>query len=279
MNYLMQKIRESAQLVTLPETYLRLKELLADPDYTMAEVAQLVSYDPGLSARFLQIVNNPLNRRAAKIERIGHAVSLLGSQQVHDIVLSASVTKAFDGILSEVINMKQFWQRSIYCAVTARQLAIECGVECERLFLLGLLADIGHLFMYLGIPEQSQRAIIQAREEKKAINLVEKEQLGFDYASVGGTIMKDWSLPKSLQVPIVFHTDPGKIKQFQFETGLLHIAILLIQADLEEGEFGEEAYAVNQNAWTATDLTVEACLNARDIAIEQYKIVTASILC
>ena len=275
----MQKIKNSAQLITLPEIYLQLKELLADPDYTMAEVALLVGSDPELSAKFLRIVNNPLNRRAAKIERIGHAVSLLDAQQIHDIVLCASVAKAFDGILSEVFNMKQFWQRSIYCAVITRQLAIECDVECERLFLLGLLANIGHLFMYLEIPEQSQRAIIQAREEKKALNLVEKEQLGFDYASIGGMVLKDWSLPKSLQVPIAFHTEPGTIKQFQFETGLLHIASLLIQADLEEGEFGKEAYAANQNAWTATDLTLEACLNARNIAVEQYKIVTESILC
>ncbi len=274
----MQKIRSSAQLITLPEIYLRLNELLTDPDYTMAEVALLISHDPGLSAQILRIVNSPLKRREAKVERIGYAVSLLGAQQIHDVVLCASVTETFDGIHNDVINMKQFWQRSIYCAITARQLAIKCEVECERLFLLGLLADIGHLFMYLSIAKQAQQAIVQAREEQRPLYLVEKELLGFDYAEVGGMMMKEWSLPKSLQLPIAFHTDPGKVKQFQFETGLLHIAMLLIRADQEEGDFGEGAYAVNQNVWTATDLTLEDCLNARAIAAEQFKIVTESIL-
>ena len=274
----MQKIRDSAQLITLSETYLRLKELLADPDYTMAEVALLISYNPGLSARFLRIVNNPLNRREAKIEKISYAVSLLGVQQVHDIVLCASVTETFDSILNDDLNMKQFWQRSIYSAITARQLAIKCEVECERLFLLGLLANIGHLFMHLIISKQAQQVIVQAREEQRPLYLIEKEQLGFDYAEVGGMMMKEWSLPRSLQLPIAFHTNPGKVKQFQFETGLLHIAILLMQADLEEGDFGEGAYAVNQNAWTVTNLTLETCLNARDIAVKQYKTVTESIL-
>ncbi|MCD6188431.1 MAG: HDOD domain-containing protein [Desulfuromusa sp.] len=274
----MEKIKSSAQLITLPEIYLRLKELLADPDYTMAEVALLISHDPGLAARVLRIVNSPLNRRTAKIEKISYAVSLLGAQQVHDVVLCASVTETFDGIHSDVVNMKQFWQRSIYCAITARQLAIKCKVECERLFLLGLLADIGHLFMYLSISKQAQQAIVQAHEEQRPLYLIENEQLGFNYAEVGGMMMKEWSLPRSLQIPITYQTDPGKAKPFPLETGLLHIAILLVQADLGKGEFGEGVYVVNKNAWTATDLTLEDCLNARDIAAEQFKIVTESIL-
>jgi len=274
----MQKIRSSAQLITLPEIYLRLKDLLADPDYTMAEVALLVSRDPGLATRFLRIVNSPLNRRTAKIERVSHAVSLLGAQQVHDIVLCASVAGAFDGVLNNVINMKQFWQRSIYCAVTARQLAIECDVESERMFLIGLLADLGHLFMYLGVPDQAQQAILRARDEQKALCLVEREQLGFDYAAVGGMMLKEWLLPKSLQIPITFHTEPGKIKQFPFETSLLHVASLLVQADLEEGVFDEGAYKVNQNAWVSTNLTLDRCLNVRKVAAEQFEEVTESIL-
>ena len=278
MEDLMQKIRSSAQLITLPEIYLRLKDLLADPDYTMAEVALLVSRDPGLATRFLRIVNSPLNRRVAKIERVSHAVSLLGAQQIHDIVLCASVAGAFDGVLNNVINMKQFWKRSIYYAVTARQLAIECDVECERLFLIGLLVDLGHLFMYLGIPDRAQQAILQAHEEQKALYLVEREQLGFDYAAVGGMMLKEWSLPKSLQIPVTCHTEPGKINQFPLETSLLHIASLLVQSDLGEGVFAEGAYEVDQNAWDTTNLTLDHCLNARKVAAEQLKEVTESIL-
>jgi len=271
MDDLLQKIRASAQQVTLPEIYLQLQELLADPHHTMAEVALLINRDSGLSTRFLLITNSPLNNQTAKIERIGRAISSLTSQQIHDIILGASVAEAFDGIINDTFDMKQFWQRSVYCAMTTQQLATECGVKCEQPFLLGLLADIGHLFMYLGIPEQSQQAILQATREQKALYLVERELFGFDYAAIGGMMMKEWSLSKSLQIPITFHTEPDQAWQFTFESGLLHIASLLIQADSESGEFGEGAYAVNQNALEITDLTLERCLDARAIATKQLK--------
>jgi len=271
MDDLIQKIRTSAQQITLPKIYLQLKELLADPHHTMAEVALLINRDPVLAMRFLLITNSPLNNQTAKIERIGRAISLLNTQQIHDIILCASVAEAFDGIINDTFDMKQFWQRSVYCAFTARQLATECGVKCEQPFLLGLLADIGHLFMYLGIPEQSQQAILQATREQKALYLVEREQFGFDYAAIGGMMMKEWSLSKSLQIPITFHTEPNQVRLYTFESGLLHIASLLVQADLEAGEFGEGVYAVNQNALKMTGLTLERCLEARDIATKQLK--------
>ncbi len=121
-----QKVVKSAQLISLPDIYLKLKELIDDPDYTMAEVALLVGRDPGMATRFLRLVNSPLYRRVRKIETVSHAVSLLGIRQVHDIVLSASVAEAFEGIQTEVMNMKKFWQRSFYCAVMTKQLALEC---------------------------------------------------------------------------------------------------------------------------------------------------------
>jgi HD-like signal output (HDOD) protein len=278
MNDTIQKIRESAKLISLPEIYLKLKGLLDDPGYTMAEVALLVGHDPGMAARFLRIVNSPLNRRMAKIESVGHAVSLLGSQQVHDIVLCASITEAFDGVLIDVMNMKQFWQRSVYCAVTARQLALKCEeAESERLFLIGLLHDIGHLFMYLGIPEQAKIAIVQANGQQRPLFLVERELFGFDYANLAGMMMKEWDLPKSLQLPVAFHPEPGRVRQYPLETALLHLASLLVNADLGTGVFGQGAYAVDPAAWSATDLTLEQCLEVQQVAKEQFEAVSESI--
>ena len=104
-----QKVVKSAQLISLPDIYIKLKELMDDPEYTMAEIALLVGRDPGMAGRFLRVVNSPLYRRIRKIETVSQAVSLLGIRQVHDIVLSASIAEAFEGIQTEVMNMKKFW--------------------------------------------------------------------------------------------------------------------------------------------------------------------------
>lgn len=262
----------------MPDIYFKLKELLDSSDFTMAEVAILVGRDPGIATRFLRIVNSPLNRRVSKVETISHAVSLLGVNQIHDIVLSVSVAKAFEGMQSSVMNMKKFWQQSFYCAVMTKILAEECDVmKSDRLFVAGLLHDIGHLLMYTAIPKESQRAILTAEESDRPLYQVEREQLGFDYAKVGGYLMKQWDLPKSFQAITWFHPEPGDAKQFSFEVALLHLSSLLVRSALKEGVLGEGAFAVDPTVWKTTNLTEEQCLDLRKVASDQFSEVANSL--
>ena len=272
------KVVKSAQLISLPEIYLRLKQLMDEPDYTMAEVALLVGSDPAMAARFLRVVNSPLYRRIREIETVSHAVSLLGIRQIHDIVLSASVAEAFEGIETDVMNMSKFWQRSYYCAVMVQQLALEGGtIETDRLFVNGLLHDIGHLFMYLAIPKPSQRAILKSQKRGQPVYQVERELFGFDYAELGGHVMGQWNLPKRLQDITCYHPEPGKANQFAEESALLHLAALLAQADLEDAAFGTGAFLADPAAWQLTGLTEEQCLQAKQAAAEQFGEVAESI--
>ena len=272
------KVVKSAQLISLPDIYLKLKELMDDPDYTMAEVALLVGRDPGMATRFLRVVNSPLYRRIRKIETVSHAVSLLGIHEVHDIVLSASVAEAFEGIQTDVMNMQKFWQRSFYSAVMTKQLALESGMmESDRLFVIGLLHDIGHLFMYLEIPEESQQAIFNAKKLGRPLYQVERQLLGFDYAKLGGYVMGQWDLPKSLQFITCYHPEPGNANQYASEAALLHLASRLVQADLEAGTFGAGAFLIDPAAWQLTGLTEAQCLHARQAAAEQFGAVADSI--
>jgi HD-like signal output (HDOD) protein len=272
------KVAKSAQLISLPDIYLNLKELMDDPDYTMAEVAVLVGRDPGMATRFLRVVNSPLYRRIRKIETVSHAVSLLGIREVHDIVLSAAVAEAFEGIQTDVMNMQKFWQRSFYCAVMTKLLAQECDLsESDRLFVIGLLHDIGHLFMYLAIPEESQQAILRAETLNQPLYQLERELVGFDFAKLGGHVMGQWDLPKSLQIITSFHPEPGKADQFSSEAALLHLASSLVRADLEDGTFGAGRFLVDPAAWKLTSLTEEHCLHIRERAAEQFGEVAESI--
>ena len=45
----LKNIVQAAKLISLPETYIKLKAILDEPDFTMAEVAVLISQDPGLT--------------------------------------------------------------------------------------------------------------------------------------------------------------------------------------------------------------------------------------
>lgn len=273
-----QKIVDIAKKISLPNIYLNLVELTAKTDYAMAEVALLLEDDATIAPCFLRIVNSPIYRRYRKIETMSHAVSIMGIDQIHDIVLAASVGKVLDGLPTSFMGMKKFWERSLYCAVMTRQLALTRNqMESNRFLLLGLLHDIGHLFMYLSFPQESKQAVRYAKKWKRPLFQVEKELLGFDYATVGGYVMKTWNLPETLQAVTYFHPEPGKAKHFALEAGFVHLASLLAISELESGNFGRGIFPVDPAAWNLTGLTKEQCLHARRSAAELFASVDESI--
>ncbi len=258
-------IRKEAKLVSLPDVYLRLKNILDNPDFTMAEVALAISEDPAITLRLLRIVNSSFYGLVAKIETVSRAITLLGTQQVQDLVLATSVAQAFKGISTNIMDMHRFWRRSVYCAVASRQLAALCGEgDKERVFVAGLLHDIGHLIMYRALPDLSQQAILTARESNKPLYRVERALFGFDYAWVGAELMQEWQIPASLRTTTLFHVEPEKAEIVPLETVLIHLGALLTRADDGEGVFNEGPLAATPFSWTVTGLSPEDCISLRE---------------
>ncbi len=99
-NSLWEKVTADAQLLTLPAVYLRLRAVLDDPDYAVSDIEEVISTDPAVATRLLRQANSPYFGFASKIETISRAVGLLGSQQVHDLVLATSVAQTLPGFPS-----------------------------------------------------------------------------------------------------------------------------------------------------------------------------------
>ncbi len=253
-------------LVSLPEVYFQVKALVQDPDAGAAELAEVISCDPGLSARFLRVANSAFFGMRGRVETVSRAVAIMGMQQVHDIVLATSVARAFSGIPSSLVDMEQFWRKSVYCAIVARMLAVRSDVlDSERLFVEGLLSDVGHLIMYLKVPGQVRQALSEARQEHRPLHLMERKFVGCDYAQVGGELMSAWGLPESLATAIRFHTEPAAAQEHQLETSLVHIATIATATVMDAG--GTPSIAADAAAWEVTGLSdadVDAVLEAAD---------------
>ena len=260
MNTALNDVIKTAQLFSLPDVYLRLKALLDEPDYAMGEVAAVISHDPAMTLRLLRIVNSSLYGFNKQVDTVSRAIILLGSQQVHDIVLATSIAKAFKGISKDVMDVGKFWRRSVDCAVTCRHLAQHNG-SCnkERLFVAGLLCDIGHLLIYQTLPNIYGKMVQESKHSEKTIVDMERELLGFDYAEVGAVLMEQWNLAESLKETTKLHTHPGKAEQYPLETALVHIGLLMTRASDGEGVFNEAGLTVDPLAWELTGLTPEAC--------------------
>ena len=225
MATLWERVTRDAKLISLPEAYLRLKQVIEDPDYTVQQVAEAISHDPALSTRVLRLVNSPYFGLVNPIDNIPRAVSLLGTQQIHDLALATSVAHSFRGIDPKLHDLNRFWNDSLYCALVAKQLAILCRLaQPERLFVAGLLSDLGHLILYQSIPEESLHAEKLAREQAHPLVEVEREVLGLDYARVGATLMRQWRLPETLIEATEYHPEPQRAQRDPLITAVIHVA-------------------------------------------------------
>jgi HD-like signal output (HDOD) protein len=261
MTTVWEQVTTNARLVSLPAVYLRLKELLAQPDFSMADVAMIIGQDPALTTRLLRLVNSPYFGLAAKIDTVFRAVSMLGTRQVHDLALATSVANSFAGMPTGVMDMRTFWRRSIFCGLASRELAKAAGVQdSERLFVAGLLRDIGHLVMYQTVPEPCRESMLAAEQREQPLYLVERELIGIDYARVGGVLMRQWQLPNSLREATEFHIEPRRALEFPMDTYLVHLAALLVTAAETGQPFGTGALAPLDESWQITGLTSQHCL-------------------
>ena len=264
--------RAAARLIPLPKIYHRLRNLLEQPDYAMADVAVLISHDPAMTTYFLKLVNSPYNRRRHRIETVSHAVSMLGVRQIHDLVLNASVFKALEETRVPRADLARFWEYSVRCAMTARLMASECRFpDPNPLFTCGLLHAIGQMIMMDVFPQQATRAKEEALSEGQPLFQAERRILGFDYANLGACLMEDWHLPDRLITVTRFHVEPEKTPAYPRETALIFFISQSVSTAIAQRSFDGWADAVHPSLWQTAGITPEQCITLEKEAGKQIQ--------
>ncbi|MDR2261235.1 MAG: HDOD domain-containing protein [Azoarcus sp.] len=254
-------------LTMLPSVYYRIREQLDSPDGSIGTIAHLVETDPALTSKVLKLVNSALFGFSRKIESISRAISILGLQQTHELVLAMSVSAVFDGIQPRRMDMKRFWQGSMMTALTARELAhATCSPASERLFVIGLLADIGHLVMYQSVPGQAIEAQISAGGGRETLPEAERRIIGCDSAEVGAALMDSWKLPPNFAEIIGAQIDPPRAGSHVFEAELLHVALAMSAADRYNESSAQALSRIDPDIWTDIGIAAEHFPRIREAA-------------
>lgn len=251
-------IQDIPNLASLPEVVMRAVDLVNDPRTCASDIGQVIAEDPALSGRLLKLVNSPFYGFPSRIDTISRAVTVIGTLELLDLIIGASVIKAFVGLPPALVNMDQFWSHSLYTALITRGLAIRHRApQPERYFLAGLLHDIGSLALYLSRPEQARQALVFASDEGVPLNEAEHISLGFSHADVGAALMQAWKLPPALYEPVRFHHRPTAAENFQLETALVHLADVIASATMDNALESDQIPPLDGKAWELTGLSVD----------------------
>lgn len=232
-------VRGAIKVVSLPEVFIRLNEAINNPYSDLSDIADIISDDTGLAARMLRIANSAMFNFPAPVTTITHAVTIIGTRQLRDLVLATYAVKAFKDIPGDLVDMKSFWKHSIACGIAARVIAtFRREPNIERFYVLGLLHDIGLLIIYQEIPKLASTILRKCREEGLVLYVSESEALGYHHALVGQMLLKEWRLPEAVQEVVRYHHNPQLAASYPDEAAIIHVADIIATA-LQMGSGGE----------------------------------------
>ena len=221
-----QRLQQVTELISLPEIYLKIRRLMEDPTSEIDDFAEVIRIDPSLSVAVLKLVNSAFFGFAGQIDSISRAVNMIGIGQLHSMVLSISSISALN-FPNDIWPLKTFWRSSLFTGVLSRLLAEQLNLNVKqsgRLFVIGLLHEIGHLVLYAKFPEQAHQTIQAAQHDDLPAHLAEQQVLGCHYGQIGAMLMEQWGLSTEFQQITRNQPTPGEASDLPVETAILHIA-------------------------------------------------------
>lgn len=264
-------VRGIDKLVSLPEVCFLVNDLVNDPHASVDQIGQVISQDPDLTARLLKLVNSNFYSVPQRVETVSRAIMFVGLRELQNMVWASTAVETFNKVPANLVNMAAFWRHSIFTAVVARILASEVDIlHPERLFISGLIHDLGRLVVYIKAPEKAKQVLEQEKESPGApVGEIEREVLGFDHSEVGAALFEAWNLPGSLQTAVRYHHHPALAKDYLLETSILHVANMMAHA-LELGEEDNFIQECDPQAWARLNLPEKKIKRILQDAVMQF---------
>ena len=235
LNAKMQQLGGIPEVPALPDLYLKLRDLVNSPNGTSQKAAELIGRDPALAMKVLKTVNSPVYGLRQQVSKLDQAVSLLGFNEITNLVLAVTVLKQFPVRPGDrLLNLKKFWEHSIGVAVMARVIMKHSrkifGTNTEEAFISGLVHDVGKLILYQSFPKEFTEAMNLCRTEQLTMVLAEERIFGFTHQDMGAYIADVWGFSRNMVKAIELHNTPFMLdtddQSFVF-VSLIHIANLL----------------------------------------------------
>jgi HD-like signal output (HDOD) protein len=262
-------VSSEVKLASFPDIYFKIRQVLDSPLSTSAQVADIISKDTSLAAKLLKLVNSPFYGLPYRIDSISRAVMVIGGQEISTLALGISAMNAFKDIPPELINMRTFWEHSVAVGVFARLLGAAVGASAgERLFVAGILHDIGRLIIFKKLPHAAVEAIYYSKANQTPMYMAEDEVMGFAHPLVGSLLLRAWKFPEALVSIVACHHKPSGCPG-NIEPVILHVADIMAVALGVTPPASTVVAPLDPAAWASLGLDPERLSSLADEGLSQ----------
>ena len=243
-------IRSIAGLKPIPHVVNKIMAITRDPDSSMAQLAQVISYDAMATANLLKAANSAYYGCAQKFDSIHQAIVFLGMDEVVDLVLMTSSAENLKRPQQGYgLTAGELWRYSVASALAARKLAAAKNIpDVHLVFTAALLKDIGKVVLeqYVGDGYEKIKALVATG--RWSFREAEKEVLGIDHAELGAMVARVWQFSPVMIDIIGNHHRPQQASLAHLQTAMVHAGDVLCMMLGVCGGLDGLAYRFDQHA-------------------------------
>ncbi|MDI9246107.1 HDOD domain-containing protein [Marinobacter sp. CHS3-4] len=241
------RLQKLYRLPPMPALALRILKLTTNPDASAKELADLIEFDPSMTAQIMRYAGSALFNYQGEINSVQEAVTrVLGFDRVAHIALGIASVRAFEIPRKGMLGMDEFWRHSLYCAFLCQRLAGRCNKDGGLAYLCGLLHNfglllIGHLFPeefdeLNVLRESNPEASMQSLEQQVFGSGDQEQLLAVGHGAIGGILHRLWELPDAVVKSAGMHQH----SDYHGDHEHYVLMVQLANALLKERQIGDE---------------------------------------
>jgi len=220
-------INDIEGLRPIPYTYNKIIEMTKNPDSSINELVDIITYDQGATANILRACNSSYFGLSRKITSIKHAITYMGLDRLVNLIIVDSAASNFRrGQAGYDLTEGELWRYSVFSALIAQSLAEKNQQKnISYIFTSALLKDIGKVILHTYVNDSFNEIIFMVKEKGLTFIEAEKEVIGINHAELGAKVAAKWNFspnmvniiknhhfpelapPDDLSIPIVYLAD------------------------------------------------------------------------
>ncbi|MCP3942882.1 MAG: HDOD domain-containing protein [Desulfobacteraceae bacterium] len=223
--------KRESDIPTLPVVIDRIISAASDEKTTTEELAEVISYDQGMSNKLLKLANSVYYAQKTKVASIKRSITVIGYDEIIGIALGMGILSAITDKAGLGLDMKALWIHGIGVATISKELAKRTNPSiASKIFIPALLHDMGKIVFTMYFKKEYMKVRQFAMENKKPLYFAENAIFKLDHSILSALLMKRWNFPQSIMVPCRFHHNPESAPiKFRHQALIINLSNYLTQ--------------------------------------------------
>lgn len=217
-------LRQVSSLPPPPKLLPQLLAILSDPTADISRVVDIVTLDPALTIKALQLCNSSYFAFSSRVENLAEAVMRLGFHGIFQIVAVISGEQFLRTEHTGSLDVDRLWRHLVCSGFAAHELGSRVGADENILFTAGLLHDIGKIPLAEVLQGDYAALITDSGLSGQSLSELESASFGMNHAEVGAELLRRWNFSAEFATSIEFHHQPAAAGEFQRTAACLALA-------------------------------------------------------